>query len=68
VGVRGEESATESRDTSEFVGDLSILREGWWSGGTEVASESVDWVTSEAARTVVDGALIGDRALAGLAE
>ena len=43
------------------------MREGWWSGGTEVASESVDWVRSEAAWTVVGGALRGDRLRAGLA-
>jgi hypothetical protein len=28
VGVRGDESATESRETSETVGEVSMVREG----------------------------------------
>lgn len=70
VGVRGEESTTESGETSELVGEAFALR-GCRSAGKDVKSEPVDCVTSEAwrecARTVVEGAPPGSCVFAGLA-
>ena len=59
MGVRGDESTTESGDTSELEGEVSVFR-GCRSDGTEVQSEPVDSVTSEdcveRVLTVVEGA------------